>query len=82
MVYTLNDLETGNVEEEYNLEDVKVRLSSKIYQFRVGEDDRDPDYENYMKQYDEWEQQVESATADNIIEIANEFLSLFDYNLE
>ena len=47
-----------------------------------GEDDQDPEYPNYMKQYDKWEQQVDNATADIIISVANEFLYLFDYDAD
>ena len=35
-----------------------------------------------MKQYEEWEQQVDNATADNIVPVANEFLNLFDYDAD
>ena len=82
MTYTLYDMELGDEEEFDTLEDFKLKLVSKLFQFGEGEDDQDPEYPNYMKQYDKWEQQVDNATADNIISVANEFLCLFDYDAD
>ena len=82
MTYTLHDMELGDEEEFDTLEDFKLRLVSKLFQFGEGEDDQDPEYPNYMKQYDKWEQQVDNATADNIISVANEVLYLFDYDAD
>ena len=80
--YLLHDMELGDEEEFDTLEDFKLRLVSKLFQFGEGEDDQDPEYPNYMKQYEEWEQQVDNATADNIVLVANEFLNLFDYDAD
>ena len=80
--YLLHDMELSDEEEFDTLEDFKLRLVSKLFQFGEGEDDQDPEYPNYMKQYDKWEQQVDNATADNIISVANEFLYLFDYDAD
>ena len=80
--YLLHDLELGDEEEFDTLEDFKLKLVSKLFQFGEGEDDRDPEYPNYMKQYEEWERQVDNATADNIVPVANEFLNLFDYDAD
>lgn len=80
--YLLHDLELGDEEEFDTLEDFKLRLVSKLFQFGEGEDDQDPEYPNYMKKYEEWEQQVDNATADNIVSVANEFLNLFDYDAD
>ena len=80
--YLLHDVELGDEEEFGTLEDFKLRLVSKLFQLGEGEDDQDPKYPNYMKQYDKWEQQVDNATADNIISVANEFLYLFDYDAD
>lgn len=82
MTYTLHDMELGDEEEFDTLEDFKLRLVSKLFQFGEGEDDRDPEYPNYMKRYEEWQQQVDNATADNIVPVANEFLNLFDYDAD
>lgn len=80
--YLLHDMELGDEEEFDTLEDFKLKLVSKLFQFGEGEDDQDPEYSNYMKRYEEWEQQVDNATADNIIPVANEFLNLFDYDAD
>ena len=80
--YLLHDMELGDEEEFDTLEDFKLKLVSKLFQFGEGEDDRDPEYPNYMKQYEEWERQVDNATADNIVPVANEFLNLFDYDAD
>ena len=80
--YLLHDMELGDEEKFDTLEDFKLRLVSKLFQFGEGENDQDPEYPNYMKQYDKWEQQVDNATADNIISVANEFLYLFDYDAD
>lgn len=80
--YLLHDMELGDEEELDTLEDFKLRLVSKLFQFGEGEDDQDPEHPNYMKQYEEWEQQVDNATADNIVPVANEFLNLFDYDAD
>ena len=80
--YLLHDLELGDEEEFDTLEDFKLKLVSKLFQFGEGEDDQDPEHPNYMKQYEEWEQQVDNATADSIVPVANEFLNLFDYDAD
>ena len=80
--YLLHDMELGDEEEFDTLEDFKLKLVSKLFQFGEGEDDQDLEYPNYRKQYEEWEQQVDSATADNIVSVANEFLYLFDYEAD
>ena len=80
--YLLHDMELSDEEEFDTLEDFKLRLVSKLFQFGEGEDDQAPEYPNYMKQYEEWEQQVDNATADNIVPVANEFLNLFDYDAD
>ena len=80
--YLLHDMELSDEEEFDTLEDFKLRLVSKLFQFGEGEDDQDLEYPNYMKQYEEWEQQVDNATADSIVPVANEFLNLFDYDAD
>lgn len=80
--YLLHDMELGDEEEFDTLEDFKLRLVSKLHQFSEGEDDQEPEYLNYMEQYDEWEQQVDNATADNVVSEANKFLNLFDYDAD
>ena len=80
--YLLHDMELGDEEEFDTLEDFKLKLVSKLFQFGEGEDDQDLEYPNYRKRYEEWEQQVDSATADNIVSVANEFLYLFDYEAD
>ena len=42
--YLLHDMELGDEEEFDTLEDFKLRLVSKLFQFGEGEDDQDPEY--------------------------------------
>ena len=42
--YLLHDTELSDEEEFDTLEDFKLRLVSKLFQFGEGEDDQDPEY--------------------------------------
>lgn len=77
MIYTIHDFDLGYEERFDTLEDFKKGMLNRSFQFR---EDEHPEYNNFIKQYKEWKQQVDNATADNIVPVANEFLNLFDYD--
>lgn len=79
MIYTIYDFDLGYEERFDTLEGFKKGVLNRSFQFR---EDELLEYNNFIKQYKEWKQQVDNATADNIVSVANEFLNLFGYDAD